>query len=73
MEKIYEFKDLNKGLATFRVLHSKLQDLLQLTPSPSFWYDINLSTNDKGYVVVFLNCGGNDKQLKSLDYDIEMS
>jgi hypothetical protein len=72
MEKIYEFSDLEKGLATFRVMESKLKSLNLLTPSPSFWYDLNISTNDKGHIVVFLNSGG-IKNFNLIEDDIEMS
>jgi len=66
-----EFTDLEKGLATFRVIESKLRDLNSLTPSPTFWYDINISTNNKGHVVVFLNTGSH-KYLNFLEDDFEM-
>jgi len=72
MEKIYEFTNLEKGLATFRVIESKLRELILITPSPSFWYDVNLSTNDRGHVVVFINCGG-IKNINLIEDDIEVS
>lgn len=69
MEKIIEEKNLQKAIATFKVMQSKLEDLFK--QNPVFWYDISLSTNNQGFNVIFMNCGPLTKF--NIEDDLEVS
>lgn len=59
MEKIKEYPKIEQAMKDYQVLESKLKDLYNQTPV--FWYDMSLTTTEKGTYMVFVNVGGNTK------------
>lgn len=59
MEKIKEYPRIEQAIRDYQVMESKLKDLYKQTPI--FWYDMALTTTEKGTYMVFVNVGGTTK------------